>query len=303
MGGQAEQLGAAKGTPLEVTVEHSGPCNAIGDAQRCGPLHQGGLPAHLIGASDHQLQSWVAGGDRRKRLDQQIHPLLGMDAAEEQQDALAMQLGEAVKESLELALGIGRGGGGAVADHHLVGLVQPERLAGQQPLLLGGEQHGPGIAQHPVVGPGPVAPLLEVPEGIGALEPGIEHPVGIYEVGDAAAMQGAPGGISVVLPDALNDHHIVLLGQGADAGGQAAAVAIAAGNRAEADGLEGLILQPGGIGWIEAGHGGGHAQGRQVGRDLAHSLHRAAAGGVERADQSKQLHGLGTRLVPLDRMI
>jgi hypothetical protein len=40
-----------------------------------------------------------------------------------------------------------------------------------------------------------------------------------------------------------------------------------------------------------------------VGRDLAHSLHRAAAGGVERADQSKQLHGLGTRLVPLDRMI
>lgn len=168
-----------------------------------------------------------------------------------------MQLGEAVKESLELALGIGRGGGGAVADHHLVGLVQPERLAGQQPLLLGGEQHCGGIAQHPVVGPGPVGQLLEVLEGIGALEPGIEHPVGIYEVGDAAAMQGAPGGEGVILPDALDDHHVMLLCLGANAGGQGAAVAIAAGHGAEADGLEGLILQPGRLGWIKAGHAGG----------------------------------------------
>jgi hypothetical protein len=63
----------------------------------------------------------------------------------------------------------------------------------------------------------------------------------------------------VVLPDALDDHHIVLLGQGADAGGQAAQVAIPSGHGAEADGLEGLILQPGGLWGIEAGYGGGHA--------------------------------------------
>jgi hypothetical protein len=125
-------------------------------------------------------------------------------------------------------------------------------------------------------------------ERIGALEPGIEHPVGVHEIGDGAAAQGAPGGIGVVLPDALDDHHIVLLGQGADAGGQAAAVAVAAGHGAEADGLEGLILQPGGLGWIEAGHGGGHAQGRQVGGDLAHALHRAAAAGVEGADEAEE---------------
>jgi len=124
-------------------------------------------------------------------------------------------------------------------------------------------------------------------ELIGALEPGIEHPMGVDEIGNGGAVQGAPGGKGVILPGAVDDHHVVLLGQGADAGGQAAAVAVAAGNRAQANGLEGLIFQPGGIGRIEAGHSGGSAQVRQVGRDLAHALHRAAAGGVEGADDAK----------------
>jgi hypothetical protein len=40
-----------------------------------------------------------------------------------------------------------------------------------------------------------------------------------------------------------------------------------------------------------------------VGGDLAHTLHRAAAGGVEGGDDSKQLHVLGARLVLLSWMI
>lgn len=32
MAGEAEQLGAAEGTLLEGTIEHSGPSDAIGDA-------------------------------------------------------------------------------------------------------------------------------------------------------------------------------------------------------------------------------------------------------------------------------
>jgi hypothetical protein len=86
-----------------------------------------------------------------------------MDAAQEHQDALSMQVGEALQECLALAQGIGRRGS-AVAHHNLVGLVQPERLAGQQPLVLGGEQHRFGNSQHPVIGPRPVDPLLEVLE-------------------------------------------------------------------------------------------------------------------------------------------
>jgi hypothetical protein len=47
---------------------------------------------------DRVLRSLIAdvipGRHNREPFDQQIYPLLGMDAAEEEQDALAMQVGE-----------------------------------------------------------------------------------------------------------------------------------------------------------------------------------------------------------------
>ena len=73
-------------------------------------------------------------------------------------------------------------------------------------------------------------------ERIGPLKPGIEHPVGVHEIRNAPAEQRTPGGIGVVLPDSLDDHRVVLLGQGADAGWQATAEAVAALHRAQADG-------------------------------------------------------------------
>ena len=96
-------------------------------------------------------------------------------------------------------------------------------------------------------------------ERIGALEPRIEHPVGIHEIRNTRAPQSTPGGQGVVLPEALNDDHVVLLRQGADAGGKFTPVAVAAGHRAKADGLKRLIPQPGGIGGIKAGCSGGDA--------------------------------------------
>ena len=182
-----------------------------------------------------------------------------MDAAEEEQDALAAQLGEAAQKQLALQLGIVGRLRGAVAHHALIGPVEPETLTGQ-PILLGGEQHSPCIAQHLVIGPGPIGPLLEVLERIGALEPRIKHAVGVDEIGNDGAAQGAPRGKGVVLPGALNGHDIVVLNQKADAGGKAAAVAVAGGHWAQADGLKQLVLQPGGIGTVEAGYGGGHGQ-------------------------------------------
>ena len=127
--GQAEQFGAAEGTPLELTAEHAGPGDALGNAQCGGTLLQCSLPAHLIRAGDHQLQSRIARCHRREGLDQQIHPLLGMDAAQEQEDALTAQLGKALQEGLSLKLCISRRRRRAVANHHLMGPVQPERLA------------------------------------------------------------------------------------------------------------------------------------------------------------------------------
>ena len=76
-------------------------------------------------------------------------------------------------------------------------------MARKPPLLLGGEQHGSGVAQHPLVGRGPVGTLLEVLERICALEPRIEQPA--------------------------DEHYIVLLGQTRMRGGNAATVAVVAG--------------------------------------------------------------------------
>lgn len=155
-----------------------------------------------------------------------------MDAAEEEQDSLVAQLGKAVQKQLALLLRIAGRRRSAVADHHFIRLVKPETLSCQQPLLLGGEEHRLGISKDPEVSPGPVGPLLNVLERVSMLEPGIQHPVGIDEVGNATAAQGAPGGEGVVLPDAVDDYGIVLLGQREDAGGKAAAVAVSASNRA-----------------------------------------------------------------------
>jgi hypothetical protein len=86
----------------------------------------------------------------------------------------------------------------------------------------------------------------------------------------------------------VDDHGIVLLGQGADLGWKAAAVAIGAGHGAEADGLKGLLLEPGGTRWVKTGHRSGHAQGCQVRGDLAYTFNRAAAAWVEGADQTEE---------------
>ncbi len=65
-----------------------------------------------------------------------------------------------------------------------------------------------------------------------------QQDAGVHEVRDTATMQGAPSCIGVVLPGAVDDYRIVLLSQRADAGFQAAAIAVATGHRAQTNGLE-----------------------------------------------------------------
>ena len=74
MGGQAEKLGAAESVPLELATEHA---VAIGDTDRDGMQLQGGLPAHLIGAGDQQLQAWVGVGHSSKASTSRSTPFLG----------------------------------------------------------------------------------------------------------------------------------------------------------------------------------------------------------------------------------
>jgi hypothetical protein len=72
---------------------------------------------------------------------------------------------------------------GAVVHHHFMAVVEPEGLAGEEPLLIAGEANGIGTPQGGIDGPGPYEPFLEVFEGIAVAKPGIQHPVGNTRTG------------------------------------------------------------------------------------------------------------------------
>ena len=273
---QAEQLGGMERAPLEFAAHHPKPVQPIRHSQLLRPALQGRLPALLIRACQHQLKHGVLPGHNGKGFDQQIHSLLGVDAAQEQQQPLPAQLRPALQELLTLLGGITWRSRCAIGDHPFGGLVQPERLPGQLPFPLAGEQHRRCIPQQPVFSPGPVAPLLEVLDRVALLEPRIEHAVGLHQIGHRPAVQRTPGQQPVVLPQPMHDHHIVLRRQLAQPRHQAAAIAIAPRTRAQGLHTAGKLQQPRCCRIIQAGHRALHTQRRQLRRYLTDPFHRAA---------------------------
>ena len=167
------------------------------------------LPSHLVGTGNHQMPIRLLRQDFGEGLDQQIASFLGMNPAHEQRQLLAAQFGIAREKLLQFQFRIAFRFGGAVTDHHLVAAIEPERLAGQDSLLLTSEQHGLGIAQHPIFRPWPVHPFLEMLQRILLLEPWIEHAVSEQNVRRAGIAQSAPGAKAVKLPDPVDDDGVV----------------------------------------------------------------------------------------------
>lgn len=73
-----------------------------------------------------------------------------------------------------IRLGIGDAFG-SVGKNPLSRLVKPERLTGQDTLLVTGEGHSLGISQARVSSPGPHQPLHEVLERIAVLKQWVQH--------------------------------------------------------------------------------------------------------------------------------
>ena len=88
--------------------------------------------------------------------------------------------------------------------------IERKRLARKPPLLLAGEQDRTRISEYPILGPRPIEGLLEMLERIGVPKPRIEHAMRENVIGNAAARQCSPGPEAVVLPEAVDDHGVVL---------------------------------------------------------------------------------------------
>jgi hypothetical protein len=135
-------------------------------------------------------------------------PFLG-HAAEEEEALTAGDGGMGLEEGGGVVV-VGVGDAfGAVAHHDLVHAVEPERFAGEEPLLLTGEANGIGGVEGEMNGPGPEEPFLEMLEGIAVAKPGIQHPVGVNEEWRGAAADGEVGGQEMGIPDAIHHHGVV----------------------------------------------------------------------------------------------
>jgi hypothetical protein len=155
----------------------------------------------------------LEGGDG---VQEQVGPFLGGDAAKEEQTLPASDGGVCPDKRVGVVvIGIGDAFG-AEGHHHLMALVEPEGLAGEEPLLVAGETHGIGLAQGQIHGPGPKEPFFEVLEGITATKPRIQHPVGKHEKGRGCAAHCQVSGEEMEIPDAVHYHGIVIVVMGPD---------------------------------------------------------------------------------------
>ncbi len=213
--GQRKDIACVERAPLHLAAQHAGPAHACADAARLGLRLQPRYPSRAIGARDHEVRLRVQLRHAGKGLDQQVAAFLLVHAAKKQDDALALQLRVCRQETLAQrhAAGVMLRGGRLRAEAHdgFPGAVQPEGLAGQAPLFFRGKQHGSRIAQHAVLGPRPVEPLLQVLARVGVLEPGIEHAVRVDVVRHLQLAQRAPCAKAMVLPQAVDDDRVELL--------------------------------------------------------------------------------------------
>ena len=237
MRGQHKDLRGVDGSPLHVATNHARPGEAIADAELFGQLLQTGLQAHLIRSAEQEVPVGIEGELAGEGLDEQIAAFLFVNAAEEERDAFTAQMRILGEELFSHALSFYVWCADAEADDNLIGAVVRKGLAGEQALLLTGEEHGASITQHAVFRPRPVERFLQVLERVCLLEPGIEHAVRVNDIGQRAAVQSAPGSKAVVLPQAVDDGHIKALEIGAQPGYKLRIVVVA--EMASADGVHG----------------------------------------------------------------
>ena len=238
------------------------------------------------------MQRGVGGGDAGEGVEEEVAAFFGVEAAEEQQQALARKLGVGGVEGAALGVGVAGRGGGTVVDDGLAALVAGEGPAGQEALFLTGEADGLGVAEDGVFAPGPVEGLFGVLERVGGFEPGVQHAVGVEGIRDAEGAQRPAGGEAVVLPDAVDDDVVEPARVPLQPGDEARGVAVAGDAGAEGMDLEGHAGQPRGVGGVERDDLGGVAELCQGTVQLQDALDGAAALAVGGGDDMEDADGL-----------
>ena len=105
---QDERIRSGECSLLGATCEHAGPVNPVRDARLRGERGEFGLQAALVGAGDDEMQFGIEGLYPCEGFDEKIAALLGMNAAEEEQEATVSAIGAELRKA---ARSDGLGGG------------------------------------------------------------------------------------------------------------------------------------------------------------------------------------------------
>src|SRR5438874_2618166 len=181
---------------------------------------------------------------RGKCFDQKVASFLHMEATEEEKKMLPAEFRKIPEEIFPRAFQIQRGRRSAVIHHDLLAMIEGERFAGQTPFFLRSEKDGRGVAQHAILGPGPIEQLLQMLERISPIKPWIEHAVRENVVRRARSPQGAPNAKAAVLPETMNDDGIVARAPLFDPVGEAGSIGVGSPSRAERVHRDRIVAQP-----------------------------------------------------------
>src|SRR6476469_8020513 len=132
-----------------------------------------------------------------------------METAEKKKKGPFSQLRKRFEEFFACGVQILRRSGSVIHDP-FVALVESKRFAGETPFFFRSEEDCRGIAENAIFAPRPVEQFFEMLERVGALEPGIKHPVWENKIRRAASGERAPDSKTAVLPEAVHDDRVVV---------------------------------------------------------------------------------------------
>src|SRR5277367_6112830 len=159
------------------------------------------------------------------RLNQQIAALLFMDTCHKKKKAAISCAWTGRKKNFSLTGRIAIGSVCSVGHHDSVPAVQAKAQLSLLHLSLRGEKHCQGVTQHWILKRAPVQKFFQVFERICLLKPRIQRAVNKHCVWNSA-LNCAPSGKAVVLPDAIDYDSVILINMCPQPGEQSGRVSV-----------------------------------------------------------------------------
>ncbi len=93
--GQGEDLRGAEGSPLLLALEHGEEMDTVGEAGSLGLTGEAGFELEGVGTGEDEVEVGMLGGDLAEGVEQEVAALLGVNAAEEEDEGLGGAVGVA----------------------------------------------------------------------------------------------------------------------------------------------------------------------------------------------------------------